>query len=141
MKFLTRHRSVIIRVSHGDIYSNSRLYKFGMVDNAKCNNCDEPLETIVHKLLTCPKAQQLWREVNLKKGLLGMNETNLTLKGILGIESDSILDFTINAEVISSLISLAGKPYCPNQLVANAIKKLYNIDGKAESLKSLIHNN
>ena len=134
-----RLRSTLLRVAHGDVYSNSRLHKFGMIDSPKCNNCNEPAETIVHKLLTCPKARETWNILNAKKAAIGIDATNLTIEGILGIDSTEKLDLTLNATTLQILISRAGKVYCPMLLIDSVIKTIYNNDKEASQLKNLLH--
>ena len=45
----TRHKNILLRVVHGDIFSNSRLHRFGLRDSSNCSNCPELMETIEHK--------------------------------------------------------------------------------------------
>jgi len=59
-----RHKSTLLRLAHGEVYSNSRLHKFGMIDDPKCNNCSANVETILHKVLECPKAIDAWNRLN-----------------------------------------------------------------------------
>jgi len=133
-----RLRSTLLRVAHGDIYSNSRMYKFGMVDNAKCANCDEPVETIIHILFLCPKAQRVWNMLNDKKASVGLDNTQLNIEGILGIDSNDTLDLTLNAATLQKLISLAGEPYCPDLLVERVLKSIYYNDKRGKILKELM---
>ena len=53
-----RHRNIILRIAHGDVYSNERLYRFGLINDPKCNNCNEVAESINHRIIDCPKAVQ-----------------------------------------------------------------------------------
>ena len=44
---------------HGDIYSGTRLKKFGMSETDRCPRCSEP-ESIKHQLLDCAYVKKLW---------------------------------------------------------------------------------
>ena len=37
----TRHKNILLRVAHGDIFSNSRLHKFRLIDSPRCKNCQD----------------------------------------------------------------------------------------------------
>ena len=55
----TRIKTVLLRAMHGDIYSGTRLKKFGMSETDRCPRCSEP-ESIKHQLLDCAYVKKLW---------------------------------------------------------------------------------
>ena len=114
----TRHRNILLRAMHGDIFSNSRLFKFGLRDSPACANCDEQIETIQHRLLTCPKANRAWENLEEVKGLLTMNSlTDLTMENIVGAKDNiSVIELALQAELILRL-STKSDGYQPEQLV------------------------
>jgi len=57
-----RHRNILLRVIHGEIYSKERLFRFGLSDNNLCEHCNE-VETIVHKFFECRRVANLWDEL------------------------------------------------------------------------------
>jgi hypothetical protein len=59
----TRHKNNILRVIHGEIYSNERKYRFGLVDNPSCDRCGA-IDTPEHKLFECPPIEEIWRYFN-----------------------------------------------------------------------------
>ena len=81
----TRHRNIALRIAHGDIFSNSRLFRFGLKNSPDCLNCHEPNETIVHRLLECPKAWEAWLKLDAIKIKLKLTPLiNHTLENIMG---------------------------------------------------------
>ena len=54
----SRHKNILLRIVHGDIFSNERLHRFGLVDSPTCKNCQELIEDRHHRILRCPKAEQ-----------------------------------------------------------------------------------
>jgi hypothetical protein len=119
-----KHRSILLRVIHGDIYSNSRLHRFGLIQDPKCLNCSAPAETIEHKILHCPKSTRLWNILNVKRASIGLDNIDLTIEGILGINDACLLNLTLNAETLKRIISMGGKPFCPENLAENIIKTI-----------------
>ena len=120
----TRHRNILLRVAHGDIYSNSRLCRFGLLDNPKCNNCQELIEDIRHRLVDCPKAQNAWNYLNELKVRIGLKQlTDLSIENLLGAKDKlSKIELALNAELLHRLSAMGSAEYCPNQMVRAAIK-------------------
>ena len=54
-----KHRNTILRVSHGDVYTQEKLHRFGLSDSDKCPRCDQ-VETLRHKILECDYARRIW---------------------------------------------------------------------------------
>ena len=52
-------QTVLLRALNGDIYSKSRMLKFGMTDSDECERCGQK-ETISHLLLECQYVNNLW---------------------------------------------------------------------------------
>ena len=120
----TRHKNIILRTAHGDIYSNERLSRFGLLDSPRCGNCPEPCETIRHRLVECPKANEVWRQLNEVKNKLGLRPlSDFTIENLLGAK-DRInkVELALNAEALHKLATIGGKEYCVTQLVKSIIK-------------------
>ena len=118
-----RHRNLILRVAHGDIFSNSRLCKFGLRDSSNCQNCDEPVETIRHRLLDCAKAREAWGQLDEARNILHLPvPSTLSIENILGAgERLDKISLAIQAELLLKL-STKSDGYCPQQLARAAIK-------------------
>ena len=121
-----RHRSTLLRVAHGEIYSNSRLFKFGLIANPSCQNCGYELETITHKIIECPTAMSAWNKMNQVKTKVGLGTGPLNLEQIMGttIETSEKLSLTLNAELLQLIISQGGKSYDSENIVQRAIKSI-----------------
>jgi len=53
-----RHRNTLLRVLHGDVYTNERLYRFGLRDDPNCTRCNET-DTLEHRLVSCRGTENL----------------------------------------------------------------------------------
>ena len=94
-------KTILLRSIHGDIYSGTRLKKFGMAEDDKCPRCNLP-ETIEHQLLECDYCKRLWSVVSI---ITSIPITNLnTVLGLHDLHDKTTL--TINAEVIRRLLSI-----------------------------------
>ena len=122
----TRHKNIILRVAHGDLYTNDRLCRFGLLNEPKCFHCDEPIETLTHRLLTCSFASRAWQSLNNRLRDLGLSEVgNLTVENILGAgEQLTKIDLAIRAELTIRLASGNNIGSCPNVIVTNALKMI-----------------
>ena len=97
----TSHKNAILRYVHGDIYSQERLFRFGLVDTPNCETCGQ-LETINHKIYECNYAASRWQSL---AELTGININNIDLDFVMGAyESCSKTVLTIHAELIGRLI-------------------------------------
>ena len=124
----TRHKNIMLRIVHGDIFSNARLHRFGLIDNSKCANCSNTLETINHRLLECEKALKAWETLERYKSRLGLNPMqSINLVEALGV-SDYIgkIELALNAELLHKLAAVGGKSYCPTEIVKSVVKTIAN---------------
>jgi len=62
---MPRDRFFKYRILQGDIFCNSRMFKFKMVNSNECNFCADggEIETIKHMIWSCPRAESLWNYV------------------------------------------------------------------------------
>lgn len=123
----TRHRNLILRVAHGDIFSNSRLCKFGLRDSSGCKNCDEQVETVKHRLMECPKAREAWAKLDEARNMLQVaTPSTLTIENILGAgERIDKISLALQAELLLRL-STKSDGYCPQQIAKAATKLVFS---------------
>ena len=57
-------RIIKYRFLHCDIFCKQRMFKFKMVENDKCDHCDQ-VETIKHLVWDCARSARAWALVNL----------------------------------------------------------------------------
>ena len=108
-----RHRNIILRIAHGDVYSNERLSRFGLINDPKCNNCNEAVESVNHRIADCPKAVQAWLKLNEARLELGFDAlTDFSYETILGVKQKlSKVELALNAELLHRLTTFGGNDY------------------------------
>ena len=93
----TKHRDLVLRLAHGELYYRERLFRFNLVDNPFCQRCGE-VESLEHKYVTCEYIAAIWRLV-----------TNLTIPGnrtlddkerILCVKETNVTSLTVHAELL-----------------------------------------
>ena len=119
----TRHKNILLRAMHGDIFSNERLTRFGLRQDSRCSNCPELYENRIHKLKDCPSANAAWLELEKAKLELGLrNLTDLSIENLIGAKDElSKIELALQAELIHKLTSRKER-YCPKGLVRSVIK-------------------
>ena len=122
-----RHRSTLLRIAHGDIFSNSRLFKFGLIPQPNCENCNCDSETIIHKVLECPVTREAWAHLSAQKVKLGMiSHSAPTIESILGVSGEeSKLAKAMNMELLVKILSNGGKRFDPSSTVKRVVKSIY----------------
>ena len=137
----TRHKNVLLRVAHGDVFSNSRLHRFGLKDTAMCFNCQEPVETPLHRIIECPKAQISWQLLDELKIRIGLNQlSDHSIENILGAK-DKIdkIELALQSELLLRLIS-TGEEYDPKRLILASLKVIAHSEKLVPDLKTRIFN-
>ena len=137
----TRHRNILLRVAHGDIFSNARLARFGLRQDAACANCQEPSESIIHKIKECASANKAWLELEKAKRLLGLtNLTDLSLENLIGAKDRvNKIELALQAELIHKLTS-KNETYCPIALVRTVVRLIGYSERLDTELKDKISN-
>ena len=104
----TRHKNVLLKIAHGDIYTKEKLNRFGLVDSSLCPRCDQ-IETLQHKLFGCIYASKIWLEfLKHSNSLTGENLINEPLiNKIFGTFRTANLEYiTIAAEIMQRILQL-----------------------------------
>ena len=132
----TRHKNILLRAAHGDIFSNSRLFKFGLRGSSACANCLEQIESIQHRIKDCPKVGEAWRLLNEAKVALDMAPlTNLSMENLLGMKDNlGKLELALNAELILKVTSKSDG-YDAKLIVRSVIKTISNAEKLNEAQK------
>ena len=103
-----RHRNTILRVAHGDIYTNEKLFRFGLAASDKCDRCNE-IDTLQHKFIDCQYVKEIWRHLGrLTRTLTPGNQNPVdNIKANLGAAADSSkVMITIHSEVLQRILGL-----------------------------------
>ena len=115
----TKLQSIALRSLHGDIYSRSRMKKFGMVDADDCERCGKT-ETTEHLLLECDYVRKIW---NLTAKLTSI--TTLDLNTVLGYHDfHDKTTFTIHCEIIRRLLAIERPTQDRLKLVKSVLDRL-----------------
>ena len=134
-----RHKSLLLRIAHGEMYTRDRLFRFNLIDSDRCHICGE-VETIQHMFMTCTYARRIWQIVENLNGLAPDHNVDPEL-AVLGawLNSDK-LNMTVRAEILLRLSYQRNKNYVirPHLLVKMAINSL-KIKEQDEEFKSLLN--
>ena len=102
----TRHKNIILRVAHGDVYTQSKLYRFGMVDTDRCPRCNEA-ESLAHKFINCEYIRRIWRcampLINRMQSIQDPNQ-DLVKKAIAANLSSNTASMTYTAELLQTIL-------------------------------------
>ena len=132
----TRHKNIILRLVHGDIFSNSRLNRFGLRQDANCANCGETNETITHKVQECCKAAEAWQILEETKRLLKLNTlSDLSMENLIGAKDRVCkIELALQAELIHRLTA-RDTTYHPRAMVKEVVKFIGHSERLNENLK------
>ena len=112
-------KAILLRSIHGDIYSGTRLKKFGMVECDKCPRCNEP-ETVEHQLFRCAYCKKLWATVSRLTGI-----SNNSMDALLGLdEKHNTATITIHSEIIRRLLAIERPTGKPIDLIKSSLSNL-----------------
>ena len=103
-----RHKNILLRVAHGEIYTNERLARFGLTDSNQCDRCDE-VDTLHHKFITCAYVKEIWKHLSrITAPIQVNNQTGVNpIKASLGaMMGSSLATTTINAEILQRILTL-----------------------------------
>ena len=127
----TKHRCCLLRIAHGDVYTNERQFRFGLSNDPKCANCDAPSENLKHRLVECPKAKEAWEIMERILVDLGYEGIGLTLEGVIGAGDESRtpkLALTLRSELTSRLMAKGGDNYCPKVMVEASLRSILTVE-------------
>ena len=88
------------QVLHRSLFTNKKLQQFGLRDNNICDNCDQE-ETIIHLLINCPLAANLWREIS--------QWLHRTINSEIHLETNDILLGNPKNETVTNCVILIAK--------------------------------
>jgi len=137
-----RHKSTILRVAHGDIYTKEKLFRYGLSDSANCPRCDE-IEDLSHKFLNCDYVKLIWRATFNATDKLSRIDPgpNVDIENkVLGAGVFSHpLNLTIHAEVLTRILALketVNYMLRPQVLVKQAITQVMICEKNKEHVRA-----
>ena len=141
----SRHKCALMRIAHGDVYTNARLFRFGLIEDPKCVNCDAANEDLHHRLIGCRNATKAWQTLEGYIDKMNLPTlANVNIESLLGANGQQgKLELTLRAELVSRLMARGGKVYCPVATVRASIKTILMVEKldaiKKELLQSVLN--
>ena len=117
------------------------MLRFRLTDSSECKNCNEPIEDIDHRFVTCPKALEVWNMIDDLYEELDLVRGAHTLPEVLGLnQQEAKTKLTINAEIMARINSQAGKEFDPKMIVRLATHTILNCEPLTGTEKEKISN-
>ena len=122
-----RHKDILIRVLHGELYSKDRLSRYGLVESAECPRC-LGIETLYHKYFECPYAVAIWKrclKLTEKLRQLVRSQEEL-LEKIYTSSEPNLTSLTIHSEIMLRIRGFKDEDHLllPKLIVKSAIASL-----------------
>ena len=125
-----RHKAILLRVAHGDIYTRSKLVRYGLENDPNCPRCGL-IEDLEHKFVKCNYVERIWGEVIVLTDCLTVADLHVNCpieNKILGATlHTSSLKLTIHSDILQRIMSLkSDQNYLmrPKHFVKLALKSL-----------------
>ena len=141
-----KHKSFILRVAHGDVYTKEKLYRYGLNPNPECPRCGH-IETLHHKFVSCEYVSKIWDyTINLTNQLKPVSPiTNQELRenNIMGssITTEPLI-LSIHSEILTRIMYLKDDQNFllhPKHFTGYAIKNLIQCE-KRRDVRSKLEN-
>ena len=99
-----RHKNILLRAAHGEIYSKEKLARFGLIQDQQCPRCGL-VEDLRHKLIDCEYTKRIWGVAFGKSNPTGydLDIENRILGAFRGCTATKL---TLHAEILLRLSSL-----------------------------------
>ena len=139
----TKHKDVLLRLIHGELYSKERLHRYGLTADNDCPRCGD-IETLRHKYIECHYVREIWKHTLALTDRTRFNPPNVNetpCERIFCVKDPNITSLTIHAEVISKIRMFKDERptmlTLPKLIVKLAIESLIRKENNAE-IKQLI---
>ena len=138
-----KHRNMLLKVAHGDVYTNLKLFKYRMKDTPRCGHCGL-IETLSHKILECEYANRIWHQTfkltDTTRVTVPANE-DLPNKALGLVTGTNPFLLTIHAEILTRIHYLKAQrdfTIHPKHVIKLALEYLIRRE-KSEHFKTLIN--
>ena len=119
-------RYIQFRTLHRRFYTNDILFRMKIKNSSLCEMCNIEEDSIEHMLITCPKSDKLWRDVESWLEEIGLTEYNIDeQKIILGENQKS---YWINAIIVIT------KKVIFNAKLSSKVPNIYSVKHQTKSL-------
>ena len=120
-----RMKSTYLRVLHGDVYTGTKLLKFGLSDTDQCGKCRQT-ENLEHLLTHCWYSGAIWSKVAAlyrKTDLRRQTYNNGGINFILGINL-SAPKIKLHLEIIKKLVAKEKPNVLPRTVIKQSLDYL-----------------
>jgi len=131
-----RDRFFKYRILQGDIFCNSRMYKFHMSDTPNCPTCTNTIESIKHVLWSCPRAERIWEFVRTQTSAYIGNDYLSYNTIVLGNPNPNLAMETIITLVTRSILSINREDFIVNDVINEKINNLFYYEKKCFGVNS-----
>ena len=143
-----KHQNLLLRVAHGEIYTNLKLFRYGLKNNPRCPRCGA-IESLTHKFINCPYVARIWKKTieltnTLRSSIEPGEEASAQVLGLVNGTDKVIL--TVHAEILNRIYSLredANYTLHPKKLIQLALEFLSRREKKSDTkikLEDLLNN-
>ena len=99
-----RMQSFQFKINHNILFTNEKLFKFGMISSPMCSFCDNEIETLEHLFVNCDNVKPLWNRLKNDIPAMFSNENLRAVSTLLGIYNEN------GSEVVNHIIFIT--KYC-----------------------------
>ena len=132
-----RHRNVVLKVAHGDVYTNLKLFRFRLKDTPRCSRCGM-IENLKHKIMLCSYVREIWRHTfrltdTLRVSIDQNEELPNKVLGLVTGTNPTLI--TIHAEILNRVHYLkneADYTLHPKRIIRMALEFLTRREKKRE---------
>ena len=136
-----KHKNLLLKIAHGDIYTKERKFRFGLSDSPNCARCGQT-EDLRHKFYECDYVSRIWSKIN--NYIIQLRISNVTpepenkMLGAFPDTNPTIL--TIVAETLNRISQFKDSDTflrCPKSLAKNIVNHVIVTDQNEEIKNSL----
>ena len=122
-------KSTYLRVLHGDVYTGTRVLRFGLADTDECSKCRQT-ENLEHLLVQCWYSGAIWsklRALYQKTDQRRQTYNNSSIKFVIGINL-STPKIKLHLEIIKKLLAKERPNVLPRTLIKQSLDYLVICD-------------
>ena len=121
-----RMRSFQFKINHNILFTNEKLFKFGMISSPMCSFCDNEIETLEHLFVNCDYVKPLWNRLRNDIPVMFSNENLQAVSILLGIYHEN------GNEIVNHIIFIT--KYCI--FICRAQKRIPTIEEMYRNMKN-----
>ena len=129
-----RMRSFQFKINHNILFTNEKLFKFGMISSPMSSFCDDEIETLEHLFVNCDYVKPQWNRLKNDIPVMFSNENLHAVSILLGIYNEN------GSEIVNHIIFFTKNCIflCRAQKRIPTIEEMYRNMKNTEFLERLI---